>query len=64
VQLRALLLALVDAKGDVLAEMVELADLDRRPQRAGVEIEAEAFVAIVGVGLGLADDENVQRRER
>ena len=57
VELRALLLAAVDAQRQVLAELVELADLDRRAERARLEVEAQAFVAIMGVGLEIADDE-------
>ena len=64
VQLRALVLAAVDADGQMLAELVELADLDRGAERAGLQIEAQAFVAVVGIGLEIADDEQVDERER
>ena len=64
VQLRAVLLAAVDAQGQMLAELVELADLDRRAERARLQVEAQAFVAIVGVGLEIADDEQVEDVER
>ena len=46
----------------LLAELVELADLDRRAERARFEIEAQPLVAIVGVGLEVADDEQVDQR--
>ena len=63
-ELRALVLAAVDADGQMLAELVELADLDRGAERARLQIEAQPFVAVVGVGLEIADDEEVDERER
>ena len=57
VELRALLLAALDAQRQAPAELVELADLDRRAERARFEIEAQAFIPVLGVGLEIADDE-------
>ena len=43
VELRALVLAAVDAQRQMLAELVELADLDRRAERARLEVEPQAL---------------------
>ena len=43
VQPRAAVLAAVDPQGQPLAEPVELADLDRRAERAGAQVEAQAL---------------------
>ena len=64
VELGPAALALVDAQRQLAAEIVELPDLDRRPERARFQLEAQAFVAIMGVGLEIADDEQVERGER
>ncbi len=57
VQLRAVLFAAVDAQRHMLSEAVEFADLDRRAERARVQVEPKPLVAVVGVGLEIADDE-------
>ena len=41
------------------AEMVELADLDRGAERARAQVEVQPLVAIVGLGLEIADDERL-----
>ena len=64
VELRALLLAAVDANGQMLAELVKLADLDRGAERARLQVEAQPFIAVMSVGLEIADDEQVDERKR
>ena len=64
VELRALVPAAVDTQRQMLAEAVELADLDRRPERARLQVELQPLVAIVGVRLEVADDEQIDDRER
>src|SRR5205085_5976753 len=59
VEPRALVLASVDAHREVAAKLVEFADLDRSAERAGLQIEAKPFVAIVSVRLEIADDAEV-----
>jgi hypothetical protein len=63
VELRPSLFAAVDAQRQMLPELVELSDLDRGPERTGLEVEAQAFVAIVGHRLEVADDREVDRGE-
>ena len=64
VELGAAALAAVDAQGELAAEIVELADLDRGAEGARLQFEAQALVAIMGVGLEIADDEQVERGQR
>jgi len=63
-ELGSLMLAAVDAQRQMLAEAVELPDLDRGAERAGLQVEAQPFILIVGVRLEIADDEQVEGRER
>src|SRR5688572_22661644 len=60
---RSAIFAPVDAKGELAAELIELADLHRRPERAGTKIEAQALVPIMGPRLQPADDEKVQQHQ-
>ena len=62
VQLRTVVFATIDAQRQMFPQLVELADLDRRPQRTGFQVELKSLVAIVGVGLEIADDEQVNDR--
>src|SRR4051794_16865893 len=47
-ELGSLVLAAIDAQRQMLAEAVELADLDRGAERAGLQVEAEPFILIMG----------------
>ncbi len=59
-----LVLAAVDPQGQPLAEAVEFPDLDGGAERARAKVEPQAFIAIVGIGLDVADDRHVQEHQR
>ena len=63
-QLAALVFALFDPQGHLVAEIGELAHLDRRAQRAGAQFEAQSFVIVPRIGLDEADDAEIDRGER
>src|SRR6476469_1280341 len=64
VELGALLLAAFDPQSEAFSEAVELGDLDCSAERARVEIEPQALIFVLGVGLEIADDRKIQERER
>src|SRR5262249_28329155 len=55
-QLAALVVALLDADRELVAELGELADLDRGAERARAQLEAQPLILIFGPGLEIADD--------
>src|SRR3546814_15480755 len=62
-QLPAVVAAALDPQRHVLAEMGELADLDRGAERPRAQLEAQAFVLEARIGLDIADDREVERGE-
>jgi hypothetical protein len=63
-ELPATVAALLDADRHLGAEMGELADLDRGAERAGAQLEPQAFVEIARLGLHETDDRQVHQRQR
>ena len=59
-----LLFAAFDPQRHPLAEVVELADLDRRAERARAQVEPQPFVAVARIGLDPADDGDVEQQQR
>ena len=60
----AVVIAFLDAQGHAVAQFGELADLDRRAERARAKVELQPFIGVAGIGLDEADDREIERRER
>ncbi len=62
-QARALVLATFDPECHSLAELVELADLDRCAKRARLQLEPQSFVPVAGIRVDPADYRDVHEQQ-
>jgi hypothetical protein len=62
-ELRAPLLAAVDPQCQPPSQLIELGDPDRCAQRPRPQVEAQPLVAIIGIGLDIADDHGIERHQ-
>jgi hypothetical protein len=63
-QLAAAVAAAFDPHRHPLAQLGELADLDRRAERARSQFEAQPLIGVARIRLDEADDRQVEQRER